>query len=72
MLHQLERKAFKSAYAELLRIKEIVDESKTSKVFFLLDEVFKGTNSQDRHEGAKTLIKKLIKNKATGLVSPMI
>jgi DNA mismatch repair ATPase MutS len=58
-----------SFYAELLRIKEIVDESKTNKVFFLLDEVFKGTNSQDRHEGAKILIKKLIENKAVGLVS---
>ena len=58
-----------SFYAELLRIKEIVDKSKTNKVFFLLDEVFKGTNSQDRHEGAKILIKKLIKNKAIGLVS---
>ncbi|MDY0236585.1 MAG: DNA mismatch repair protein [Gudongella sp.] len=58
-----------SFYAELLRIKEIVDESKTNKVFFLLDEVFKGTNSQDRHEGAKILIKKLINNKAIGLVS---
>lgn len=58
-----------SFYAELLRIKEIVDESKTNKVFFLLDEVFKGTNSQDRHEGAKILIKKLISNKAIGLVS---
>lgn len=58
-----------SFYAELLRIKEIVDESKTSNVFFLLDEVFKGTNSEDRHEGAKILIKKLINNKAIGLVS---
>ena len=58
-----------SFYAELLRIKKIVDESKINNVFFLLDEVFKGTNSQDRHEGAKLLIKKLLDNKAIGLVS---
>lgn len=58
-----------SFYAELLRIKKIVDSSKTNKVFFLLDEVFKGTNSQDRHEGAKILVNKLVDNKAIGLVS---
>ncbi|WP_310442884.1 MutS-related protein [Tissierella sp.] len=58
-----------SFYAELLRIKKIVDESKTNNVFFLLDEVFKGTNSHDRHEGAKILINKLINNMAIGLVS---
>lgn len=58
-----------SFYAELLRIKEIVDASEKGNVFFLLDEVFKGTNSEDRHEGAKILIKKLINNKAIGLVS---
>lgn len=58
-----------SFYAELLRIKTIVDASKTNKVFFLLDEVFKGTNSYDRHEGAKNLIIKLMNNEAIGLVS---
>ncbi|SMB90183.1 MutS domain III [Desulfonispora thiosulfatigenes DSM 11270] len=58
-----------SFYAELLRIKEIVDASKNQNVFFLLDEVFKGTNSHDRHEGAKILIKNLLENNAIGLVS---
>src|SRR5699024_10764196 len=62
-------KNISSFYAELLRIKEIVDKSKGNKVFFLLDEVFKGTNSHDRHEGAKILIKKLLNNDAIGLVS---
>lgn len=62
-------KNISSFYAELLRIKEIVNKSKTNKVFFLLDEIFKGTNSHDRHEGAKILIKKLLRNKAIGLVS---
>lgn len=58
-----------SFYAELLRIKEIVDSSQKENTFFLLDEVFKGTNSHDRHEGAKILINKLLDNKAVGLVS---
>ena len=49
-----------SFYAELLRIKKIVGESESGKrVFFLLDEIFKGTNSKDRHIGARVLINKL-------------
>ncbi|GAB6152069.1 MutS family DNA mismatch repair protein [Desulfosporosinus burensis] len=59
-----------SFYAELLRIKQIVSASKTDKnVFFLLDEIFKGTNSQDRHAGAKVLIRQLSKVGSMGMVS---
>lgn len=59
-----------SFYAELLRIKKIVEAAKTNKhIFFLLDEIFKGTNSMDRHTGAKVLIKKLMREGAIGLVS---
>lgn len=57
-------------YAEILRIKMIVEATAVQKnVFFLLDEIFKGTNSMDRHLGAKVLIKKLIENQAAGMVS---
>ncbi|SKC88016.1 MutS family DNA mismatch repair protein [Maledivibacter halophilus] len=63
-------KNISSFYAELLRIKEIVKETESNtQVFFLLDEIFKGTNSEDRHKGAKILIKKLLKNNGMGLVS---
>jgi len=59
-----------SFYAELLRIKQIVSASKIDKkLFFLLDEIFKGTNSQDRHAGAKVLIQQLGKAGAMGMVS---
>lgn len=59
-----------SFYAELIRIKLIVDASKKdNKIFFLLDEIFKGTNSIDRHIGAKTLIKQLKNYGARGLIS---
>ena len=59
-----------SFYAELLRIKQIVMATKTErKIFFLLDEIFKGTNSQDRHAGAKILIRQLSKVGAMGMVS---
>ena len=59
-----------SFYAELLRIKRIVQKAESGeRVFFLLDEVFKGTNSLDRHTGARVLIKKLSQTNALGLVS---
>ena len=35
----------------------------------MLDEIFKGTNSKDRHTGARMLIKKLCKKEVLGLVS---
>ena len=60
-----------SFYAELLRIKEIlaIAQKKNRPLFFLLDEVFKGTNSLDRHTGAKYLLKMLSRTGAVGLVS---
>jgi len=59
-----------SFYAEILRIKMIVEEvQENKKVFFLLDELFKGTNSLDRHDGAIALIKQLGDEKASGLIS---
>lgn len=59
-----------SFYGELLRINKLIEGVKTKKpIFFLLDEIFKGTNSVDRHTGAKILINKLSKEKVLGLVS---
>jgi hypothetical protein len=63
-------KSISSFYAEIIRIKMIVEAAKRDeKVFFLLDEIFKGTNSIDRHMGAKYLIKQLGDCGASGLVS---
>ena len=59
-----------SFYAEILRVKLLIDAGKRGEdVFFLLDEIFKGTNSTDRHDGAKILIDQLVKSGAIGLVS---
>lgn len=59
-----------SFYAEILRIKLLIEACKRGEqVFFLLDEIFKGTNSKDRHIGATVLIKQLIENGGVGLVS---
>jgi len=63
-------KNISSFYAELIRIKSIVQEAKSGKnIFFLLDEIFKGTNSRDRHIGAKVLINELCDLNCIGLVS---
>lgn len=59
-----------SFYAEILRIKYLIEAAKRGeKVFFLLDEIFKGTNSMDRHEGAKVLINQLVNCGGVGIVS---
>jgi DNA mismatch repair ATPase MutS len=38
-------------------------------VLFLLDEILNGTNSQDRREGAKVVIRSLLERGAVGLVT---
>jgi hypothetical protein len=54
-------------YAELLRIKSIIDNEKP--MLFLIDEIFSGTNSEDRIEGAKQVLLNLVKRKNLGLVT---
>lgn len=50
-----------SFYAELLRIKTLVRAVEAGEsVFCFLDEIFKGTNSADRHAGAQALITWLV------------
>lgn len=59
-----------SFYAELLRIRKLIDATKEKEpVFFLLDEIFRGTNSKDRHTGARVLVEKLSNENALGMVS---
>ncbi len=59
-----------SFYAELKRLKFIIEAvEKGDQIFFLLDEILKGTNSKDRHTGSKALIKQLIKNKGAGIIA---
>lgn len=59
-----------SFYAEILKINNIVKASEEGNhVMFLLDEIFKGTNSKDRITGATILIKQLCKTGNLGFVS---
>ena len=55
-------------YAEILRLKRLVDmASEQPPLFFLVDEVLHGTNSADRLEGAGAVIRALIEKGAIGL-----
>lgn len=63
-----------SFYAELRRLKTLIETAQASQdgpmpVFFLLDEILKGTNSRDRHQGAAALIRQLIRLQSAGLIA---
>jgi hypothetical protein len=57
-------------YAELKKIKSIIDTiNQNKKTFILLDEILRGTNSLDRHTGSKALIQQLIKKHAVAVIA---
>lgn len=59
-----------SFYAELKRLKVIIEAvEQKENVFFLLDEILKGTNSRDRHTGSKALIHQLIQQGGGGVIA---
>lgn len=59
-----------SFYAELSRIHTLIERLENGeKVFFLLDEILKGTNTEDRIAGSEALVKQVAKTLALGIVS---
>jgi DNA mismatch repair ATPase MutS len=57
-------------YSELMRLKKIIDKLKSDEeLFVIIDEMLRGTNSNDKHKGSQGLIEQLIKYKVTGLVA---
>lgn len=57
-------------YAELKKLKLIIDKvNNGEKVFILLDEILRGTNSLDRHTGSAALIRQLIKQNAACIIA---
>ncbi len=57
-------------YAELLRLQELLERiRKGEKLFVIIDEMLKGTNSTDKLNGSKELIKQLISLGAVGIVA---
>jgi hypothetical protein len=61
-----------SFYAELRRLRYLLDLTGVPvapPVLYFLDEILKGTNSKDRHAGARALIRQLHQTAASGFVS---
>lgn len=56
--------------AELVKIAKIVKASTDgNNLLFLIDEIFRGTNSQDRTDGAYTVLKKFARKHIAGLMT---
>jgi Flp pilus assembly protein TadB len=57
-------------YAELLRIEKIIQKARAGNpLLFLIDEIFRGTNSRDRTDGAVIVLTNLSKPWIIGLMS---
>lgn len=57
-------------HAELLRLRFIVDAIESGeKVFIILDEILKGTNSKDKEEGSAKFIQKLNQLQVKGIIA---
>ena len=57
-------------FAELHRLKHLIDMlSIQPKTFILLDEILRGTNSNDKYAGTIGLIKQLIQKNAIGIIA---
>jgi hypothetical protein len=63
-------KRMSSFYAELARIKEVIDAAAGREaLLFLFDEIFRGTNSVDRLAGAREVLRRLSAAGAAGVVT---
>ena len=57
-------------YAELKRLSYVVEQvAKEDLKLVLLDEILRGTNSNDKHKGSVGLIKKLLNLNASGIIA---
>lgn len=56
-------------YAELSRLKFIIERLKTDNYFIVLDEILKGTNSKDKAIGSRKFLEKLVRSHSTGIIA---
>jgi len=56
-------------FAEVKRLKGIMDALESGGCFVLLDEILRGTNSDDKRSGTLGVIKKIIQKKAIGAIA---
>ncbi|OAZ05327.1 MutS-related protein [Flavobacterium succinicans] len=56
-------------FAEIKRLKQIMDGLDESPAFVLLDEILRGTNSDDKRSGTIEVVKKVIAKQAIGAIA---
>ncbi len=56
-------------FAEIKRLKQIMDSLYNKRAFVLLDEILRGTNSDDKRTGTVEVIKKMVAAKAIGAIA---
>ena len=56
-------------FAEVNRLKQLFERLETRKCFVLLDEILRGTNSDDKRNGTIEVIKKLVAKNAVGVIA---
>lgn len=56
-------------FAEIKRLKQIMDVLEEKPAFVLLDEILRGTNSDDKRSGTIEVVKKIIAQKAIGAIA---
>ncbi len=56
-------------FSELTRLKTIVEQLEKDDYFVVLDEILKGTNSNDKAKGSQQFIEKLAKTNSSGIVA---
>ncbi|MWB92745.1 DNA mismatch repair protein [Flavobacterium sp. GA093] len=56
-------------FAEIKRLKQIMDALEEQPAFVLLDEILRGTNSDDKRNGTIEVVKKIIAKKAIGAIA---
>lgn len=56
-------------FAEIKRLKQIMDSLQNERSFVLLDEILRGTNSDDKRNGTIEVIKKMIDKNAIGAIA---
>jgi hypothetical protein len=57
-------------YAELKRLQHIIQQLEAgNKIFIILDEILRGTNSNDKHNGTVELIRKLLALNTCGIIA---
>lgn len=56
-------------FAEIKRLKQIMEAIENQPAFVLLDEILRGTNSDDKRNGTIEVVKKVIAKKAIGAIA---